>query len=178
MKPINLHTFLCQRAGIMTLALLMSGFLSLGQSAADWVEKGQRKVQSGDYQSALTSYNEALKIDPEMLDAYVKRAFVFSLLKEYEQAVVDYTKVIALNPEMSLAYLSRGSAYNKLELFEKAMEDFNKVLTLDPENSEAYNNRGWSKKGIGDHEGACEDWKKSKKMGNAEAKIILKNNQC
>jgi hypothetical protein len=31
---------------------------------------------------------------------------------------------------------------------------------------------------MGDTEGACEDWNKSKQLGNAEAKIILKNNHC
>jgi hypothetical protein len=40
------------------------------------------------------------------------------------------------------------------------------------------NNRGWSKKFKGDKDGACKDWNASKKMGNDEAKIILKNNQC
>ena len=49
---------------------------------------------------------------------------------------------------------------------------------LDPNNQEAYNNRGWSKKFLGDTKGACADWKKSKKLGNKEAKIIYKNNHC
>lgn len=40
------------------------------------------------------------------------------------------------------------------------------------------NNRGWAKKFLGDKDGACKDWQTSKKMGNEEAKIILKNNQC
>lgn len=31
---------------------------------------------------------------------------------------------------------------------------------------------------LGDVKGACEDWNKSKKLGNEEAKIILKNNYC
>ena len=59
-----------------------------------------------------------------------------------------------------------------------AIKDFNMAIEIDPKNSEAYNNRGWSKKGLGDKDGACQDWKTSKKMGNEEAKIILKNNQC
>ena len=66
----------------------------------------------------------------------------------------------------------------KLKQYEKAMEDFNAILAADPENQEAYNNRGWCKKYLGDPAGACEDWKQSKKLGNSEAKIILKNNGC
>ena len=58
------------------------------------------------------------------------------------------------------------------------MDDFNVALKLKPDDAEAYNNRGFSKKMLGDKTGACEDWNKSKKLGNEEAKIILKNNYC
>jgi len=74
--------------------------------------------------------------------------------------------------------MSRGSAYNKIKEYQKALADFNRAISIDPENQEAYNNRGWSKKYLGDFKGACADWKKSKKLGNAEAKIIYKNNHC
>jgi tetratricopeptide (TPR) repeat protein len=76
------------------------------------------------------------------------------------------------------AYLSRGSAYSKLKKYDLAMNDFNKVLKFDASNYEAYNNRGFVKKAQGDFEGACKDWNYSKKMGNQEAIIILKNNHC
>ena len=56
--------------------------------------------------------------------------------------------------------------------------DFNKAIELDPENQEAYNNRGYTKKFMGKTKEACDDWKKSKKLGNEEAKIIMKNNDC
>ena len=83
-----------------------------------------------------------------------------------------------LKPKHLWAFLSRGSAYNKTEQYKLAISDFTKVLQFDPKNQEAYNNRGWAKKFSGNKDGACIDWKRSKKMGNAEAKIILKNNKC
>ena len=97
---------------------------------------------------------------------------------EYKGAIEDYSRVIELDPKHKWAYLSRGAAKNKLNEFKEAMIDFTKVLELDPKDQEAYNNRGFSKKGLDDQAGACADWNKSKKMGNEEAKIILKNNHC
>lgn len=91
---------------------------------------------------------------------------------------VDFTKVINIKPDHRWAYTSRGSARNKTGQYSLAIEDFNKALELDPTDQEAYNNRGFSKKLAGDKAGACEDWNKSKKLGNEEAKIILKNNNC
>lgn len=165
-------------------ALLLFCLVSLtvtgthAQSAADLVAKGLQKLEMGHNEEALKYYNQAIQNDPTYMDAYVKRAFVHSIMKDYTSAIADYDAIIASNPNLPHTYVSRGSAYNKLEKYEEALKDFNKALELDPGNAEAYNNRGWSKKGLGDKEGACSDWKASKKLGNEEAKIILKNNQC
>lgn len=166
------------RSLIFCILIITFSSLGISQTTSELVESGQRDVQKGEFQSAIDQFNKAVEMDPEFLDAYVKRAFAYSMLKEYEKAVTDYTRLIELNPNFAVAYLSRGSAFNKLERFHEALADFDKVIILDPSNSEAYNNRGWSKKGLGDKDGACDDWKTSKKMGNEEAKIILKNNQC
>ena len=90
----------------------------------------------------------------------------------------DYTQVIKIDPQHKWAYISRGSARNRLGDYAMAMEDFNKALEIDPKEPEAYNNRGFTKKLTGDNAGACEDWNFSKRLGNNEAKIILKNNHC
>ncbi|MBK7964075.1 MAG: tetratricopeptide repeat protein [Bacteroidetes bacterium] len=97
---------------------------------------------------------------------------------DFEGEMNDYNHVIEAFPDHTNAYISRGGAFNRLAEYEKGIVDFNKALALDPDNQEAYNNRGFAKKGMGDKEGACEDWNKSKQKGNAEAKIILKNNYC
>ncbi|MCC6690317.1 MAG: tetratricopeptide repeat protein, partial [Bacteroidia bacterium] len=81
-------------------------------------------------------------------------------------------------PDHEYAYVSRGSAKNKLKNFKEALLDFDRALQLKPDDCEAYNNRGWAKKGLGDEDGACKDWHYSKKKGNDEAKIIIKNNHC
>ena len=160
------------------LVLTISTLHVMGQDPQAHVDNGQQLIKNGKYEEALEQFNMAIILDPASQTAFIQRAFTYSVLKDYESAISDYSHVLQLNPALISAYLSRGSAYNKLERFEEALQDFNKVIELDPNNSEAYNNRGWSKKGMGNKDGACADWKTSKKMGNQEAKIILKNNQC
>jgi tetratricopeptide (TPR) repeat protein len=148
------------------------------QSVDELIASGTKLNLKGNYEEALALFNQAIALDEGQMDAYLKRAFAYSALNRYQEAILDYNKIIATNPNAVLAYISRGSVYNKLEQYQEAIEDFTQVINLQPENSEAYNNRGWAKKGLGDKDGACDDWKTSKKMGNAEAKIILRNNQC
>ncbi len=148
------------------------------QDAESLVKKGKRANYNNKLEEAILLFNQALELNAEFSDAYSGRAFAYYLKGDNEQAISDYSKVIELDPTNADIYISRGSSYNDTQKFSLALSDFSKAIELEPKNARAYNNRGWAKKGLGDKNGACKDWKKSKKLGNAEAKIILKNNQC
>ncbi|MFM7015591.1 MAG: tetratricopeptide repeat protein [Bacteroidota bacterium] len=129
-------------------------------------------------QESISLLDEAIKVDSLNDNAYIKRGFIKGSIGDYSGELKDYNTVLLRDSLHVKAYLSRGSAYFKLKNYQLAMDDFNKVLKFDPANYEAYNNRGFVKKAMGDIEGACEDWIYSKRNGNQEAIIILKNNHC
>lgn len=147
-------------------------------TAENYFKKGDFYYRNGDHSEAIFEFDKALQINPDHVNATLQRGFCKNILKDYNGAIIDFTKVILAIPDHKWAYVSRGSAYNKTGEYQLAIADFNKAIELDPTDQEAYNNRGFSKKLSGDKEGACSDWQKSKKLGNEEAKIILKNNSC
>ncbi|MFM7822182.1 MAG: tetratricopeptide repeat protein [Bacteroidota bacterium] len=147
-------------------------------TSAEYFKKGEYHLSNADYEIAVVQFSKAIAMDASDPNFFLQRGFCFNILKKHEEAIADFSSAIALAPDNKFAYLSRGSAKNKTGQFESAIIDFNKVLDLDPNDQEAFNNRGFSKKELGDSVGACEDWKKSKKLGNKEAPIILKNNHC
>lgn len=163
---------------LLLLVGLASCAFAQNNTAKDHYKKGEYYLSNADYDLAITSFSMAIKLDSTDVNYFLQRGFCYNILKKHDEAVSDFTTAIQLNPENKFAFLSRGSAKNKIGAFESAIADFDKVLLLDPSDQEAYNNRGFSKKQLGDHKGACEDWKTSKKMGNKEAPIILKNNNC
>ena len=159
--------------------LFCSLTLSLaGQEVEKHFEKGVKLINEQKYEEATRVLTTALETDPTHVNSRIKRAFAFLMLKDYTSAIDDYSMVLEERPELHNIYNSRGSAYMKNKQYYNAIKDFDKVIELDEKNSEAYNNRGFCKKHTGDNDGACKDWKTSKKMGNQEAKIILKNNRC
>jgi|688.fasta_scaffold103168_5 tetratricopeptide (TPR) repeat protein len=161
----------------LTLLFFNNPFAA-AQSAESFFKEGESKSKAGDYEAAIVSYTKAIQADSTYYNAYLRRGFCYGLQEKYDLAVADYTSLLRHAPNHVWAITSRGSAQNKLGNYDLAIEDFNRVLAIDPKNQEAMNNRGWSKKFKGDKDGACKDWNASKKMGNDEAKIILKNNQC
>lgn len=152
-----------------------SGF---SQDAQSVFNKAENLFANGNYEQASDLYTQVIEADATNMNAYLRRGFCQSVLQNYQNAVDDYSKVIEKHSKHPFAYLSRGSAYNKLEEWKLALADFDMVLNIDPKNQEAYNNRGWAKNGLGLFKEACKDWKTSRKLGNEEAKIILKNNHC
>lgn len=139
---------------------------------------GEKAYRAGDHGTAIILFTQVLYIDSDHINAYLQRGFCHSLMQQYDLAVTDFTSVVERKPDHAWAFTSRGSAYAKLGKHDLAIADFDRVLGIDPRNEEAFNNRGWARKATGDTEGACKDWKTSQRMGNAEARIILKNNRC
>ena len=148
------------------------------QTAESYFKEAEQKYSSQNYKEAILLYSKAIKLDPEKVNYYLRRGFCHDVLKDYDSAIEDYSQVIRIDPKQKWAYNSRGSAKNKINAFKDALKDFDAAIALDSKDCEAYNNRGFAKKMLGDKDGACADWNKSKKMGNEEAKIILKNNHC
>ncbi len=172
---------------LITLALVLTCTTSTAQYLADnksgtgiedLYQAGERAYRAGDHSTATLLFGQVIEVDAEHLNARLQRGFCHSLQGAYQEAAADFTVVISKKADHTWAYTSRGSAYAKLGKHDLAIADFNKVIALDPKNQEAFNNRGWSRKATGDLDGACKDWNTSKRMGNAEAKIILTNNRC
>jgi len=159
------------------ILLFLTAFC-LAQNSEVTFTQAESQFASGEYITASALYTKVITAEPENLNAFLRRGFCYSVEKQYDKAIADFTNVIEQYSNHTFAYISRGSAYNKMEDYKSALIDFDKALLLEPENQEAYNNRGWAKTGLGLPKEACTDWKKSKKLGNQEAKLILKNNHC
>ncbi|HNQ13894.1 MAG TPA: tetratricopeptide repeat protein [Bacteroidia bacterium] len=166
---------------ILCTAFLLLGTLVRAQDSEEIKEliiKAQIEYNNANFKEAAQYYSDVLSKNDVHKNALLQRGFCYAALSMYSEAIEDYTHLIKLEPEHVAAYVSRGSAYNKIEEFETAILDFEMAIKLDPKNQEAYNNRGFAYKGMGKLSDACNDWHTSRKLGNEEASIIIKNNRC
>lgn len=151
---------------------------SLPDANEELLHAAERAYRAGDLATAVRLTDQLIERDAGHVNALLQRGACHNLLGDHERAVADFSAVIGIRSDHIWAYICRGTAYLKLGRHELAIADLNTVIALDPKNEEAYNNRGWARKASGDIGGACKDWNTSKRLGNAEAKIILKNNRC
>ena len=66
--------------------------------AISYYKHGVELVRVKAYDSAIASFNEALKYHPKMTDAYFNIAAVYVSQQKYDEAYDVYVKIIALNP--------------------------------------------------------------------------------
>jgi len=87
-------------------------------------------------------FDLALEIDPNHINALLKKAD--SLLKEesFEEAISYYDKVLEIDQESITALVNKARTLEKLGNFEEAMINFEKTLKIDPNNPVALARKG------------------------------------
>ena len=159
------------------IILMMFGQNGLAQSTAnDFYIKGIQSFDQGKTNEALAYFNQAIKLNPEFSEAFLKRGACFMLFHDYVKAIQDFDKVIALNPANELAYFNRGVAYRSVGMPTKAVIDFTKVIELNPDFGLAFFNRALSKMRLDDFVGACPDLSKAADLGVKGAHELYKYN--
>ena len=124
-----------------------------------------------EYDKAINACTKAIKLNPELADAYLLRGGFYYDKGEFDEAIKDLNKCIDLKPDLALAYDGRGTVYLEKKEFDKAIEDFNKAIELGPTfEAGTYYNRGIAYIGKGEFDKAIEDFNKAMELDPEYAK--------
>ena len=121
-----------------------------------------------DPQKAIEYLNEAIKLKPDLAEAYNNRGKAYDDLGQHRQAITDYNETIRLKPDLADAYYNRGKAYGDLGQHQQAITDYNDAIRLKPDYAHAYNNRGVAYFMQGNYELGCPDAQKVCELGNCQ----------
>jgi tetratricopeptide (TPR) repeat protein len=145
-------------------------YLCLAATAAwsqDDIEFYNRGLKSSLAYKKIDYFTKAIQLNPNLAEAYEKRAIHYYFQRRFDKAIQDYTKVIELKPHRVDAYLMLGRAYLRKkkgsgikaeiknlasnlrkhqvreynESLERAIENFNRAIELDPQLASAYSYR-------------------------------------
>lgn len=77
-------------AAVLLAVMLLTACASGASKAADKIELGQKYLTELNYTEAVASFTEAIRLDPDNIQAYMGRAEAYLALGEYEKALEDY----------------------------------------------------------------------------------------
>jgi tetratricopeptide (TPR) repeat protein len=103
---------------------------------------GLELEHQGRFEEALVSYDKALELKPDDVEALNGRGNVLKALGRTDAALASYDEALALNPNYAAARYGRGCQLQEVGRIDEALADYDKALMLYPDFAEALNNRG------------------------------------
>jgi tetratricopeptide (TPR) repeat protein len=104
--------------------------------------QGVDALNQGHPNLALEKFTAALKLDPELPEAYINRGIALRRLEQYVEAVEDFDQALKLTPQSPEALYNRGLAYSLSGLYDKAVADYTQALKYAPQDWQIFYNRG------------------------------------
>jgi tetratricopeptide (TPR) repeat protein len=90
--------------------------------------KGQALLNLDSAEPALKCFEEALVLEPNNAEAFVRRGMALEKLQDWEQALESYDRAIESDQSMTVAYLYRGGVCNRLQRYREALESYEQAL--------------------------------------------------
>lgn len=121
-------------AAVLLAVMLLTACASGASKAADKIELGQKYLTELNYTEAVASFTEAIRLDPDNIQAYMGRADAYLALGEYEKALEDYRFVSQKTEEMpytrAISYMGQAEVYEKIDKQDRALADYGLAKVL------------------------------------------------
>ncbi|MGA9382421.1 MAG: tetratricopeptide repeat protein [Phormidium sp.] len=109
------------------------------ESFIDWEKDIPADV--GKLETAIASYNQALKINPDDHVAWYDRGIALGKLGRYEEAIASFDQAVKLNPNNDAAWNNQGNALCNLRRDEEAIASYDQGVKLNPNKDSAWYNK-------------------------------------
>jgi len=157
-------SLLRRRRGVARPAFVL--FIALGIVPLFWAPwlprwnglQGERAVDRGDLDAAISSFSLAVALDPEYAWAFSQRGWARISLAEYDAAIEDFTHAIEADPNHHWALGGRGQALRLKQDYAAAVLDLTNAIASDSGYMFAYDERGWCHNAQGSSKAAIEDF--------------------
>ena len=142
--------------------------------------QGLKKSQQQQDQKAIAKYTKAIKIDPQFIEACLRRCGIYYKLENYQEILYDCYRVIQLNPYIVQAFYYQGKARHHLGLFPGAIDSYSEVIRQDSRHAQAHYYRGIAYRDTQDIVSALQDFQIAADLfiaqGNQSAYLLAKEN--
>ncbi|MFB2893578.1 tetratricopeptide repeat protein [Aerosakkonemataceae cyanobacterium BLCC-F50] len=88
-------------------------------------------LDRGNYQEALTYFDQVLALDPQHQQAWAFRGAVLIFLERYTEALSSCDRALLLNPKDSETWVMHGVALQRLDRYKQAYNSYDRALGIE-----------------------------------------------
>lgn len=103
---------------------------------------GKVMTQQGDLEQARELYQQAIEVDPNLIESYYDRGNILVKQNKINEAIESYQQAIAIQPNWLEAYITLGDILLQQGKLEDAIQNYEKAISLKPDWVNPYILRG------------------------------------
>ena len=103
----------------------------------------------GKLAEAVASYDQAIELKPDYINAYYNRGITLQELGKLAEAVASYDQAIQFKPDYAEAYYNRGITLQEMGQLAEAVSSYDQAIELKPNYAEAHNGRATTLQELG-----------------------------
>jgi tetratricopeptide (TPR) repeat protein len=107
----------------------------------DLYKKGIDLMANEKLDDAVRSFELAIRIDPNYVDAWIKKGYALFHLSEYPIAISSYDRALEIDINNSEAWNLKGLAYYKMKNYDQAIRSCEKAIDIDPNDAMSWYNK-------------------------------------
>jgi tetratricopeptide (TPR) repeat protein len=108
------------------------------KEAEAYKKKGDEFFESGGYEQAITSYQQAIATDPLYAKAHYAMGTIHDRFRRFDQSIACYQKAIEIDPNDAEAHYNMGDAYADLKKYAQAVPCYQKSIDINPSYANAH----------------------------------------
>ena len=166
-------TFGCKRSGQQSTnnsagtAEVSNGSGDRTQAKA-LLDKGKELYRDDQDTDAVAAFEQAVKIDPDLAEAYFRLGLGYEALQkreqaesQYKKAVEAYKKYLDSNPDDAEAHYNLGQTYANLDQFSEAIREYRQATKLKADDPDIYFDLGIAHTKLAQYEPAAAAFSKA-----------------
>ncbi|MCA1992657.1 MAG: tetratricopeptide repeat protein, partial [Coleofasciculus sp. S288] len=118
------------------------GLVAQARIAEELLSQASELLGSGEYEEALTVFEQVLKLKRDSFSAWYWHGYILSHLERYEAAIASFDEAVKIKPNYVLALYAKANALYKLQRYEDAINVCDRALKLNSEHYQAWSLRG------------------------------------
>jgi len=95
------------------------------------VQLGDNKMRINDWEGAVLEYSTAIRVDPNLADAFYKRSIVYTKMARFREADEDRQKALLMNPKIEKFYDERAILAMTVIDYGNAIGDFTEAFIFE-----------------------------------------------